>query len=549
MDTNALSEIFNDLLNDSCFMNHANGIPRIRKDTDGQEFLKKYIEYCRKIKKDRLKKIHFMLKELGIDVTNCARDIVGKIQKMINNCESVLKDDVKEFLKNDRNTKNYNVAPTIDAVKKWQSGSREPGRWHLYQIAFALGLKAYLPADIKKNTVLNKTSVNYLFNKVYHQRFVTRTAHELIFIFCLIHGKSYAEALEMYYQYNKGLPLKKPKVKGRIFQYFYKTKNQFPRKLKEALSKKGCQKRTSTLPIFMKKGIVNNKWGFIRDLIVLSPLLEDKYSSVFEKLKEWEQYFYKEEIKNIFGAYHTDHLHRNPVFISKALKTNFQILDQRMRITSALHEHPMSPENEKKLIEECKTLGVTEEVYRILKECAPSGISAVFGKGSQPIISDLIHDVILTEENIFAIKKDNMSHNLIYRNMRKALITAHFFRYWSDIDRNNELGYEDYIGEINEILTDLCYLPLYLKNSYDCFFMLCARTTDPIETYYTVFQTIFNIYNNYNDVFRKANIFKECACLKDNEVIYSSDFRPVIDQDEIQKTILQTIQKLSGGQK
>ena len=49
----------------------------------------------------------------------------------------------------------------------WQSGSREPGRWHLYQIAFALGLKAYLPADIKKNTVLNKTSVNYLFNKVY----------------------------------------------------------------------------------------------------------------------------------------------------------------------------------------------------------------------------------------------------------------------------------------------------------------------------------------------------------------------------------------------
>ena len=45
--------------------------------------------------------------------------------------------------------------------------------------------------------------MNFLFNKVYNQRYVTRTADELIFVFCLKNGKNYLTAMQMLAKYRR----------------------------------------------------------------------------------------------------------------------------------------------------------------------------------------------------------------------------------------------------------------------------------------------------------------------------------------------------------
>ncbi len=545
MDTNTLSDIFNDLLNDSRFM-IVTGVPSIKTDADSKEFLRKYIEYCRQIEINRLEKIRDMLEGLGWDARNCAQAIAQRIKEMTEACQADLSDDEKAILCHDSNTNGYADVPNYETVRKWlsRSGTREPKRWSLYQIAFALGLRACFPKDIDDPTLENyKGTVNYLFNKVYNQRFVTRTAHELIFIFCLLHGKSYTEALKMYCQYKTGCEKEIPKAPQMLVP----------------------SQNNSTL-FFVAKGIANDEQGFIRDLIVVSPLLEDEHSSVFDRLEEWRQYFEQDETTEDFKNYPKGNLTvGESVFISKALKKNLQLLDRRMRITSALHEHSTDADNEKRLIAVFENLGVSKELYQILKDYGDYSISAVFGEGSQPFFSEIISDVMLTAEEIFAKRIENengvsewrmdiyreLSHNLIYRDLRKAVIVTHFFRYWSSTDRDDEPDYDDYVGEINEILTDLFYLPLYLKNSYDCFFMLCAKTKDPIGTYYAVFREIFNIYKQYNYEFISSDDFPSLAyCeLQASELIYDYDALIPLDQSAVQKEMLQAIQEISRVQK
>lgn len=545
MDTNTLSDIFNDLLNDSRFM-IVTGVPSIKTDADSKEFLRKYIEYCRLIENDRMEKIRSMLEGLRFDVRNCARELINRIQIMTEKCSFALSEQEKLILKKDNNTNGYADIPNYETVRKWlsQSGAREPNRFVLYQIAFALGLRAYFPKDIDDPTLKNyKGTVNYLFNKVYNQRFVTRTAHELIFIFCLIQGKSYTDALKMYCQYKTGCEEKVPEAP----QMFVPSQNN------------------STL-FFVARGIANDEQGFIRDLIVVSPLLEDAHSSVFDRLEEWRQYFVQEESVEYFQNYPKGNLTvGESVFISKALKKNLQLLDRRMRITSTLYEYPINADNENLLIAIFENLGVSEELYLLLKGYGDYSILAVFGEGSQPFFSEIISNVIQTAEEIFAQRIENengvsewrmdiyreLSHNLIYRDLRKAVITAHFFRYWSSMDRDDELDYEDYVGETNEILTDLFYLPLYLKNSYDCFFMLCAKTKDPIGTYYAVFNEIFRIYKQYNHKFLTSDAFPNRTYdeLRADELIYSHDALITLDQSVFQKKILQAIQEIARVQK
>lgn len=545
-DTNALSDVFNEILNDSRFIFDCTGTPIIKKNADGKEFLKKYIEYCQQIEIDRLEKIHLMMENLGLAVNNCTREITEKMQKMITDCEMALNDEEKNILKQDINARNYNSVPKYEAVRKWfaKSGIREPKRWHLYQIAFALELKAYLPAEIENITTEEyQTSVNYLFNKIYNQRLVTRTAHEMIFIFCLKNGKKYTDAMRTYCRYKESCQVNSYSVE---IQPTYRHNNA---------------------TIFLAtQGITNSEEEFIKELIKLSPFLEDKYSSVFDKLEEWKEYFSKKDVVEYFEPYKKEKITRQKnIFISSKLKRNFQLLDNRMKITSALYENPMNIGDEKSLISKLEKLDVSEKLYKILKDYGKYSISAIFGQGSQQFFSHIINNVIITKKDLYAYKVEtgnstyewhmdiyrNLSHNLIYRDLRKSIITAHFFHYWSNMDYDGGLEYDDYIGEINEILTDYLYLPLYIKNSYDCFFMLCAKTRDPIETYYTVFNAIFDIYDKYNNEFIGLADFHN-ACYSDlqpDELIFDYDTRMSIDKSDVQGKILKTIYKLSKGQK
>ena len=115
------------------------------------------------------------------------------------------------------------------------------------------------------------------------------------------------------------------------------------------------------------------------------------------------------------------------------------------------------------------------------------------------------------------------------------------------------MSYEGYIKEIDQLLTDSFYQPMYIKNSFDCFFMLCARTAEPIDSYYSVFNQIFYIYDDYQKEFISSDTAKEFEeyskyTLSEKAVlddIVELDQLHPIDQKDIQEEIIEIIKQFS----
>lgn len=567
-DTNILREDFDALLNDSRFLDtdDENSIPYIADNIE--VFLSKYIEFCRKIAMGRREKIKQIMSSLGVLPGNCQNTIVEKIQQMMDECGCNLSDEEKSIIKWNENPNSSDVfssVPKKDAVKKWLSdtGARNPNRMYLYKIAFALGLRAYYPNEIETDTSDEyKTSVNYLFNKIYNQRYCTRTYYELIFIFCLKNGKDYLTAMKMIAQY-----LKAPKTDSIQLN----------------------SNENNTLYIVQQSSTVDES-EFVSFLVRITPLLNDKYSSVFSQLEETIEYFADEDVMQEFEDKYSTSTHMNDmltaydenkyidseyknymnlgekVLISETVKKRLMFFDNRMKISSALFDYTIKPNNEDSLLSELKNLEISESLYRHIKNTASESITAKFGTDSQQYFSDIIGDIIITANNIYnpdiinrtdngdgtyswQTKEKNiyLSHEQIYKKLRNALITAHFFYYWSDPD--SELSYDGYIKEIKQILIDSFYQPMYIKNSFDCFFMLCAKTVEPIDSYYSVFNQIFYIYDDFQKEFTSSDIAKEFdeyskytlsekAVLDD---IVELDLLHPIDQKEIQEKIIEII--------
>ena len=573
MDTNILMEDFDALLNDSRFLdtNDEDSIPYIADNIEA--FLSKYIEFCqKKIEIGRREKIRQLMSIQGIPYKNCQNTVVEKIQQMMDECGRELSDEEKSVLKWNKkpnSSDSFSSVPKKDAVKKWLSdtGARNPNRMYLYKIAFALGLTAYYPNEIRDDTSDEyKTSVNYLFNKIYNQRYCTRTYYELIFIFCLKNGKNYLTAMKMIAQY-----LKAPKT--------------------DSIQLNGNE--NNTLYIVQQSSAVDEN-EFISFLVQITPLLNDKYSSVFSQIEVIIEYFSNEDVMQKFECKYSTSTYMNDmltaydenkyidfeyksymnlgekVLISETVKKRLMFFDKRMKISSALFDYTIKPDNESSLVSELKNLGISEALYDHLKNTTSKSISAKFGTDGQQYFSDIISDFIITEDNVYnsdiIIRTDNgdgtyswqadkknidISHEQIYRKLRKALITAHFFYYWSDSD--SELSYDGYIKEIDQLLTDSFYQPMYIKNSFDCFFMLCAKTAEPIDSYYSVFNQIFYIYDDYQKEFISPDTAKEFEeyskyTLSEKAVlddIVELDQLHPIDQRDIQEEIIEIIKQYS----
>ena len=578
-DTNILRDDFDKLLNDSDFLDlgDEDSLPYIADNIE--VFLSKYIEFCQKIEIGRREKIRQLMSIQSIPYKNCQNTIVEKIQHMMDECGRELSDEEKSILKwtkKPNSSDSFSSVPKKDAVKKWLSdtGARTPNRMYLYKIAFALGLKAYYPNEIydvasdkyKISSEEYKTSVNYLFNKIYNQRYCTRTYYELIFIFCLKNGKNYLTAMKMIAQYLKASKSDSIQLNGN---------------------------ENNTLYIVQQSSAVDES-EFISFLVQITPLLNDKYSSVFSQLEEIIKYFSDEAVMQEFEDKYSTSTHMNDmltaydenkyidseyksymnlgekVLISETVKKRLMFFDNRMKISSALFDCTVSLNNEDSLVSELKNFGISEALYDHLKNTTSESISAKFGTDGQQYFSDLISDLIITEDNVYnsdiikrtdngdgtyswqADKKNiDISHEQIYRKLRKALITAQFFNYWSDPD--SELSYEGYIKEIDQLLTDSFYQPMYIKNSFDCFFMLCARTAEPIDSYYSVFNQIFYIYDDYQKEFISSDTatefeeyskytLSEKAVLDD--IVELDQLHP-IDQRDIQEEIIELIKQYS----
>ena len=635
MDTNAADIYLNKFFDDSRFLEHDKGydaLPQISGDIDDnfcRTFLKKYISFCKCITSERRDKIRQILTSKKFDPSNCQHTIYLKIKSMIDTCdEKLLPEDktilhwrtkeVEETSFSDEKTVNehsedkniseqkikeaddYSSVPNEETIKKWlaETDFRNPNRLYLYKIAFALELAAYFPHEINEDDDRYKTSMNFLFNKVYNQRYVTRTADELIFVFCLKNGKNYLTAMQMLAKYR------------RICKDI------------DFSDEVNFQTKSNDTILFLKNNITKNEDEFIDDLIRLTPLLEDKYSSVFKTMEKFIQYFstnkyklrnlnplaenlcsgsVKDKINNIsknssYAAKTYMNLGSN-LLISEILKKNLLFLNNRMMISSALNRN-LTPAQNEYLQRTFSDLDLSENLYQTVKDSAGLCINAVIEKYSQNHLSAILSDLIITIDDVYNSdiihrkpinnneyvynptkrrkkKNDNenvhkstnrtysISHNLIYRNMRSALITAHFFCYWSDI--SSELSAEDYIDEINQILTNNYYLPMYSKNNFDCFFILCtklyqSKNINPIDVYYKFFDYIYSIYHNYNEFFLSSQEFENYNSLSSCELLVEPEDTDAdilsykdksikkclhkIDDPAVQKEILKVIKKI-----
>ena len=576
MDTNVLMKDFNELLNDNRFLEEDNSLPDIVDNID--DFLDKYINYCQRIAIGRRQKIEQIIrKKTGLSEEerlsqSCQSLIVEKIRQMINECDSELSDEDKNFLKwreNSTSSNNFASVPKEDTVKKWlyDTRARNPDRMYLYKIAFALGLKAYYPNEIKDTSSEYQISVNYLFNKIYNQRYCTRIFTELIFIFCLKRGKNYTTAMKMVAQY-----IKSPKA--------------------ESIE---LNEENNTL-YFIQQSSDNDENGFVNYLLQITPILNDRYSSVFSQIEEVIEYFHDEDTMHDFEEkYSKTHMntmltaydeyrysdypympHMNlgeKVLISDIVKKWLIFLDNRMKISSALYNYQISSNDDGTLMQQFAELGISPSLYQHLKNPSVEDFRKRFGNNQQ-YFSDIISEIIITKNDIYNSdiitrmekndgtytwrpENNELSHDLIYKKLRNALITAHFFYYWSATD--SELSYEGYLEEINEWLTNSFYQPMYIKNSFDCFFLFCAKTVEPIDAYYSIFNQIFYIYDDYQKEFMDE--IKEEFAEYDNytmgnrgaieisveinkipTVVMSECLHP-IDQTDIQEKILKVIKQ------
>lgn len=593
MDTKAADIYLNRFFDDSRFLDRDNcydAMPEMSKDFDDNfcmTFLKKYISFCQGITSERRDKIRLILSSKGYNIENCQNTIFARIESMIADCDKLLLPEDKEILEwktRKKETDDYASVPNRETIKKWlaETDFRNPNRLYLYKIAFALKLVAYFPHEIEENDNRYKNSMNFLFNKVYNQRYVTRTADELIFVFCLKNSEDYLTAMRMLAEYKR------------------KCKNT------DSYDEVNIHTKSNNTLLFLKNNITKNKDDFIQDLIRLTPLLEDKWSSVFELMEKFIKFFSVNDNMEKFEERHQGKdnicfmdisanviddidnrigkIYLNlgaKILISGILKKNLLFLNSRMMISSAFNRNLTQDQNEHLRLM-FSNLGLSENLYQTIKDSSESSISAIIGKYSQDYFSDILSEIVITMNDVYnsdiikrKMKKASgydynpvknphgMSHNMLYRNMRNALITAHFFCYWSDM--SSELNAEDYIYEINQILTENYYLPMYSKNSFDSFLILCTKLyqsnkINPIDVYYKLFDYIYSIFNNYNDLFLKNPEFENYNHLSTYELLVQPEdidadilsYKDMnikkcihkIDDPAIQKEILKVIKKV-----
>ena len=442
MDTKAADKYLNKFFDDSRFLERDNTLPQISNDIDEnfcRTFLQKYISFCQGITSERRDKIRQILTNKKFDPSNCQHTIYLKIKSMIDMCDEKLLPEDKTILHwrtkeveepsfSDEKTVNghsedkniseqkikeaddYSSVPNEETIKKWlaETDFRNPNRLYLYKIAFALGLAAYFPHEINEDDDKYKTSMNFLFNKVYNQRYVTRTADELIFVFCLKNGKNYLTAMQMLAKYR------------RICKDI------------DFSDEVNFQTKSNDTILFLKNNITKNEDEFnedefIDDLIRLTPLLEDKYSSVFKLMEKFIEFFSVDSKIITFEEKHKDRdnlcsMDRKrggkkylnlgaKILISETLKKNLLFLNNRMIISSAFNRN-LTPDQNEYLRRTFSEFDLSENLYKIIKDSARSSISAVIGKYSQDYLSAILDDLIITINDVY-------NFGIVHRKMKK----------------------------------------------------------------------------------------------------------------------------------
>lgn len=101
-------------------------------------------------------------------------------------------------------------------------------------------------------------------------------------------------------------------------------------------------------------------------------------------------------------------------------------------------------------------------------------------KGRQNFPSQSVYSALTKKEDNGKLGIDTSTN---YESIRKYLILLQFYDFWCLNDEMNTYNkYLEYLDRINDLLVECGYDELYPENSYDCLFMLCSASEDPLGT-------------------------------------------------------------------
>lgn len=514
-------------------------------DIESGNFLEVLHEYNEKISSDCRMKMNILMVISGYAEKNISSKLYELIENMIKECDKCLTPEEKKYLEwesecnSKPNPNSYSFIPKPDTIDKWLNSKRIPNRLSLYKIAFALNLPLYLYDAVKNMNTQSKeyiSSVNYLFNKVYNQRYSSKEADELIFVYQLInsvHNKcqnSYLQAMKMLASYNKKSMLCKKN------NFFYDDK--------------------STI-LIIDRGIKMLPESFVDFLSQLSPILNIRHSAVNKKIESIVQKFtsgertrqflekyYDSNSTLICGTFYNgdtvgDSVRNmaDYVLISSILKRNVEFLNRRLALCSVIHSNSYNSRRISYVKGVFLQYGISDNIFEYL-----SNFKIPYAKD---IIMFIIKEIMLTEKEIYGIFEEDKKNPTAqtYEKIRNILIITHFLDYWSGLDYDPE--YEDYKLSIDNILMKFGYMPMYTKNLFDSFFMLCAQLKNPVISYYNIIDEIVMNYWGFQNSFLESvdeDIRDNYNPLSANTPIMKyHEMADCIDDTSIQKELLKPI--------
>ena len=507
-----------------------------------EEFIRQFTAYRIKLQNDETRKMQQLLINCGYPEKNTAHFFYEAWCRMIEHCSKSLTDKEKEYLNwiDSENTKgSYQFIPSENTIRKWLNKSRTPeNRLTIYQVAFVLNLTAYLPEDhIESDSNLYLTSVNYLFNKIFGQRYVSKNPDELIFLYCLINDRQsdnrYLNALKM-------IALFRERSTNERYNHNSLTEQD-----------------SSSTNMVMDNGFGMPASMFIQYLLTISSSLEDLQSfivrqiekniNVFSGQKNIDAYLRKYrnhglESFNLFDMAKEQYQYSpknfaNYVIISSELKKNLNYLSRRMELCLAIQ----SASSFKEIRQRCLQNGISLSIFNYLSSYET--FDYLYNcQGTDETIRFFISQIMVSQDAVYPTKFNlfyKKGHNVVYEQLRRSLIISHFFSFWFI---NPTADFEEYKLEINSILIKNYYMPLYSKNLFDSFFILCSKFNDPLLHYYNICMEIVDYYKTFQEEFLKIkysdlNTFQ----LNSKALIYSEDKYDLdpCDKPSVQKAIIE----------
>lgn len=565
-DTQEMEDELNELV--QYFKGDREELPQI---TNPDEFIKKFTNYREKLLEDETRKIQQLMIDCGYPNRNAAPAFCNVWQAMINQCDHALTVEEKQLLNWDtsKNSKgSYRFIPKEDTVRRWLNKSRTPeSRLMLYQIAFVLELRAYLPKDnIEDNLNQYPQTVNYLFNKIYGQRYVSKTVDELIFLYCLV-----KEPQKKDLENNKNPNLAKHRyvtALKMIARYHQLVSDNYEKNSRPISTTEPAPEASDSETIFvMNTGFEMQQDAFLNYLKIISPILDDQCSSVVTQINKNIDVFKEEEsIRKFVSQYGNDQLSALTAFeptqtkyqkaghnlgkyilVSSTLKKNLNFLMRRMQLCIEIKDRAsINQSSLKKIKDKCQDNGINNLVFQYLLNFQIADLKYNY-KGVNGTFNYLIDEIFLPQEVIYPTKSElfyKKGHNAVYEQLRKALIISHFFSFWF---QNPTAEFEDYEREINTILISHFYNPLYSKSFFDSFFTLCSKFQNPIKHYYQLCNEIIILYKSFQEAFLSAlkatdpDLLEKYSSLSSKKLVY--DLESEIDLNpcdfiQVQKEII-----------